>query len=63
MAVETVTDSVPGYKFELGRAAALREGKLGVMDYYQMKNVEADTNMRDSIAKVSAPPVNSEGKK
>lgn len=26
MAVETVTDSVPGYKFELGRAAALREG-------------------------------------
>ena len=24
-------------------AAALREGKLGVMDYYQMKNVEADT--------------------
>ena len=26
MAVETVTGSVPGYKFELGRAAALREG-------------------------------------
>ena len=26
MAVETVTDSVPGYKFELGRADALREG-------------------------------------
>lgn len=26
MAVETVTDSVPGYKFELGRSAALREG-------------------------------------
>ena len=26
MAVETVTDSVPGYKFELGRAAALRVG-------------------------------------
>ena len=26
MAVETVTDSVPGYKFELGRAAAPREG-------------------------------------
>ena len=26
MAVEAVTDSVPGYKFELGRAAALREG-------------------------------------
>ena len=44
-------------------AAALREGKLGVMDYYQMKNVEADTTMRESIAKVSAPPVNPENKK
>ena len=44
-------------------AAALREGKLGVMDYYQMKNVEADTNMRDSISKVSTPSVNPENKK
>ena len=44
-------------------AAALREGKLGVMDYYQMKNVEADTTMRESIAKVSAPPAAPEGKK
>ena len=26
LAVETVTDEIPGYKFELGRAAALREG-------------------------------------
>ena len=31
-------------------AAALREGKLGVMDYYNMKNVMADTDMRNSIA-------------
>ena len=31
------------------------EGKLGVMDYYQMQNVQADTSMRESIAKVSAP--------
>ena len=31
-------------------AAALREGKLGVMDYYQMQNTIADTNMRESIA-------------
>ncbi len=31
-------------------AAALREGKLGVMDYYNMQNVIADTQMRDSIA-------------
>lgn len=36
-------------------AAALRDGKLGVMDYYQMQNVVADTNMREGIAKASAP--------
>ncbi len=32
-------------------AQALREGKLGVMDYYTMKNIQADTEMRDSISK------------
>ena len=31
-------------------AQALREGKLGVMDYYQMQNVISDTEMRQSIA-------------
>ena len=31
-------------------AAALREGKLGDMDYYNMKNIIADTQMRSSIA-------------
>ena len=36
-------------------AAALREGKIGVMDYYQLKNLEADTSMREGIAKASAP--------
>lgn len=36
-------------------AAALREGKLGVMDYYQMQNVVADTSMREGIAKASTP--------
>ena len=35
-------------------AAALREGKLGVMDYYQMQNVVADTSMREGIARASA---------
>lgn len=29
---------------------ALRSGKMGVMDYYHMKNIESDTKMRDSIA-------------
>ncbi len=33
-------------------ATALREGKMGVMDYYDMKNIMADTEMRDSISKV-----------
>ncbi len=31
-------------------AEALRSGKLGVMDYYQMQNVISDTHMRDAIA-------------
>ncbi|MGM0651579.1 MAG: flotillin-like protein FloA [Bacillota bacterium] len=31
---------------------ALREGNLGVMDYYQLKNVMADTDMRESISKL-----------
>jgi uncharacterized protein YqfA (UPF0365 family) len=34
-------------------AAALREGKLGVLDYYDMQNVISDTNMRESISKGS----------
>ncbi|RBP45496.1 flotillin-like protein FloA [Garciella nitratireducens] len=33
-------------------AQALREGKLGVMDYYNMNNILADTQMRDSISKL-----------
>lgn len=32
-------------------AQALREGKLGVMDYYNMQNTIADTTMRDSISR------------
>ncbi len=32
-------------------ADAFRSGNLGIMDYYKMKNIEADTGMRDSIAK------------
>lgn len=30
-------------------AEAFINGNLGIMDYYRMKNIEADTNMRDSI--------------
>ena len=37
-------------------AAALRDGKLGVMDYYQMQNTIADTSMRESIAGMNETP-------
>ena len=30
-------------------AYALREGKLGVMDYYELQNLKADTHMRETI--------------
>ena len=33
-------------------AEALRGGKLGVMDYYNIQNLLADTSMRDTIAKI-----------
>lgn len=33
-------------------AQALREGKLGVMDYYNLQNVISDTQMRESISKI-----------
>jgi uncharacterized protein YqfA (UPF0365 family) len=36
-------------------AEAFRTGNLGIMDYYRMKNVMADTDMRDSIAKAEDP--------
>ena len=32
-------------------AEAFRSGNLGIMDYYRMKNIEADTSMRENIAK------------
>ncbi|HYF79668.1 MAG TPA: flotillin-like protein FloA [Symbiobacteriaceae bacterium] len=35
----------------LALAQALKDGKLGVLDYYNMQNVIADTTMRDSISR------------
>ena len=35
----------------LALAEALRTGKLGVMDYYRLENIQADTDMRESISK------------
>ena len=34
-------------------AEAFRSGNLGVMDYYKLRNVQADTSMREAIAKPS----------
>jgi uncharacterized protein YqfA (UPF0365 family) len=35
----------------LALAEAFRSGNLGVMDYYRLENIKADTQMRDSIGK------------
>ncbi|PKH08384.1 MULTISPECIES: flotillin-like protein FloA [Planomicrobium] len=44
----------------LAMSEALRSGNIGVMDYVNYKNVQADTGMRDSIAKTSTPQSNEE---
>ena len=31
-------------------ADSFRSGKLGILDYYKLRNVQADTNMRKSIS-------------
>lgn len=36
-------------------AQALREGKMGVMDYYNLKNINSDTEMRTAIAESGKP--------
>lgn len=38
-------------------ASALNSGKMGVMDYYGMQNLIADTQMRDSISKINKSDV------
>ena len=40
----------------LAMADAFRSGNMGVMDYYRMKNIQADTTMRDSIGSAEAEP-------
>ncbi|MFA5238783.1 MAG: flotillin-like protein FloA [Phycisphaerae bacterium] len=42
-------------KVPLAIAEAFQKGNLGIMDYYRMKNINADTEMRDSIAKPKKP--------
>lgn len=52
----------------LALAQALRDGTLGVMDYYNMKNIMADTEMRSAVAQAGIPkakpaPTKDEGHK
>ncbi|MDT9025463.1 MULTISPECIES: flotillin-like protein FloA [Rossellomorea] len=49
----------------LAMAEALRSGNIGVMDYMNIKNIDADTEMRDSIGKLTGDkndPKNSKDK-
>ncbi len=43
-------------------ADAFKTGRLGVMDYYNMRNIQADTSMRSSIASASGTPENGPGR-
>jgi uncharacterized protein YqfA (UPF0365 family) len=47
----------------LAMADAFKSGNLGIMDYYRMKNIEADTAMRDSIGKPTGVPEQNTNKK
>jgi len=42
-------------------AQAFREGNLGVIDYYKIKNIQADTDMRSSISGSAKPPGEGKG--
>lgn len=42
-------------------ADALRSGNMGVMDYYSMRNIQADTEMRSGIGRITAGGDNSGG--
>lgn len=44
----------------LALADALHKGKLGVFDYYQLQNLMADTQMRDTISKLDPKEVGNE---
>ncbi|MDO9602242.1 MAG: flotillin-like protein FloA, partial [Rhodocyclaceae bacterium] len=38
-------------------AEAFRQGNMGIMDYYRMKNLQADTVMREEIASTADEPI------
>ena len=41
-------------------AAAFEKGNLGIMDYYRMQNIKADTNMRTAISEEEGKPTKKE---
>jgi uncharacterized protein YqfA (UPF0365 family) len=47
----------------MAMAEAFRSGNLGVMDYYKLRNIQADTDMRDSISKPADKPRGDSNKK
>jgi uncharacterized protein YqfA (UPF0365 family) len=63
-AVQEMRAKVVEAEAEIPRAisAAFREGKLGVMDYYNMQNVISDTKMRESISRASDPSAQTDDK-
>ena len=50
--VEEMTSRVKEAEAEVPRAMAeaFRSGNLGIMDYYRMRNIQSDTEMRTSIS-------------
>ncbi|SDY30755.1 Uncharacterized protein YqfA, UPF0365 family [Tindallia californiensis] len=57
-AVEEMRAKVVEAEAEIPKALsqALKDGNLGVMDYYNMKNVMSDTEMRNAISKINQSP-------
>lgn len=47
----------------LAMAEALRSGNIGVMDYMNIKNISADTDMRDSIGRINEDHHKDDGQK
>ena len=42
-------------------AEAFRDGTLGIMDYYKLRNVQSDTDMRSAISKLGVTPTAKRG--
>ena len=48
--VVVIDNLTTGFRWAVPDAAAFVQGNLGIMDYYRMRNVQADTTMRENIA-------------